>query len=238
MRKMLISLFYIFIFTIRILSKDISGLSQIYSSEDFVFFAEDNNDYSELIDDIEMADKRFQKLFDIKLNGRVEVFIFKNRTTFSKSVFNIDTPYLNISAFSDYKEKKFYVTSFYSDPENLERYKKIPVHELVHLYLPNDILWLREGVACYYSNMLYDVKLDNIPCNIEDFGFYTDSENTIEAYNLSSWLVKYVIEELCDNDFNLFIKYFNDPVDYSIIGVKNEMQLMQQFKEYLKGIFE
>ena len=187
---------------------DLSTEKKIAETDDFIYFSEDDRDYTELIDLVERKNKIFQNIFNKSLPEKIRVYIFSDQLSFSKKVFGSDEPVQNATGLADHVSCRFFITSFYDDCKPKERLMKTPVHELVHIYFPSNYIWIREGTACYYSGMLDKISADEVPEHLYDLRFYTEGpEETEKAYNCSSWMVKFIIEECLNNDLKEFRRY-------------------------------
>lgn len=219
-----------------IYSVDLATEKKIAETEDFMYFAEDERDYTELIELLEYKNEKFKKIFNKILSEKISVYIFSDQLSFSKKVFGSDEPVQNATGLADHVSGRFFITSCYDDCKPKERLMKTPVHELVHIYFPSNYIWIREGIACYYSDMLEKIPAEEIPKHLYDLKFYTDSpEETEKAYNCSSWMIKYIIEECLHNDLKAFRKYEQNFEDYNRIGFVDEADFFRGFTEYLES---
>lgn len=220
-----------------VFSVDLTTQKQIHESENFIFYAEDTDDYTELIELVERKNKDFETIFKKKIQEKIQIYIFKDQKSFSKHVFNSDTPVQNATGFADQVSMKFYITSFYDTCKSKERLLQTPIHELVHLYYPSEYIWIREGMACYYAEMLTEISPEELPNNFSEIHFYSRGvSETAKAYNCSGWIVKYIIEELLDDDIVKFKSFESNPKDYSFLGFNNETAFFNSWKEYMASI--
>lgn len=218
-----------------IFSIDVSTQQKIYETAGFEYYAEDSNDYSELIDLIEKKNKEFQNIFKKKV-GKIQVYIFQDQISFSKHVFNSDVPVQNATGLADHVSMKFYITSFYDTCKPKTRLMQTPIHELVHIYFPSGYIWIREGIACYYAEMLYEVSLNELPFRLAELRFYIDGiEETKKAYNFSGWIIKYIIEEICHNDIYKFTEFAENPDDFTLLGFCDEDDFFDSWQTYMKA---
>jgi len=215
-------------------SVDLSTQHKIFESEDFAYYAEDANNYTELIELVEIQNKYFKLIFKKEISQKIDIYIFKNQISFSQHVFNSETPVQNATGLADHVSMRFYITSFYDTCKPRERLLQTPIHELVHLFFPSSHVWIREGIACYYSNMLTEISLEDIPDNFSEIHFYSQGvSETEKAYNSSGWIIKYIIEELLSNDIDLLREYERNPTNYSLLGYGNEIEFFDSWKIYM-----
>ena len=213
---------------------DLNTQKKFHETEDFVFYSEDSEDYSELVELVVQKNRSFQKIFNIEFNEKISIYIFKNQISFSQHVFNSDKPVMNATGLADHVRKRFFLTSFYDTCKTRERLLQTPVHELVHLYFPCSCIWIREGIACYYADMLFGMERRTLPGGFSEMIFYEKgAEETRKAYNASGWLVKYIIEELCGNDISYFRSFSKNPENYKLLGVHNENELFGLWNDYM-----
>jgi hypothetical protein len=95
-------------------------------------------------------------------------------------------------------------------------------------------VWIREGIAHYYSEMLSLDATGQLPWDLSGLRFYVDgSEATARAYHASAYLVKFIIEELCGSDIDTFRTFASNPDQYSLIGVSNEAELFRLWHHWM-----
>jgi hypothetical protein len=111
--------------------------------------------------------------------------------------------------------------------------RKMPLHELTHVLLPSGMVWVREGIAHYEAGMLAPVDAGALPRTIDALPFYRSDAETSAAYNLSGWLVKFIVEELLHGDAPRFLRFARSPTDWAALGVANERALMDGWRAYL-----
>ena len=228
-------LFFLFLtlFSTGLFPVNLSGLRKIHETGQFLYFAEDNKDYSKLFRMMTASNRRFRRIFRRRIRRKIRIYIFQNQLTFSRAVFHSERPVQNATGFADHRRLRFYITSYHDTCKPVSRLLKTPVHELVHLYFPSRVLWIREGVACYYSGMLYPLQR-GLPRKISDMHFYVRGASaTRRAYNCSSWLVRYIIEQRCHDDLNKFRRYAGDFRNFKIIGFLSEMDLFRAWRKYV-----
>jgi hypothetical protein len=215
-------------------SVDLSTQRKIYETDDFAYYAEDTNDYTELIELIETKNKEFEDIFRKKIS-KIQVYVFHDQISFSKHVFNSDIPVHNATGLADHVSMRFFITSFYDTCKSKERLLQTPIHELVHIYFPSSYIWIREGIACYYAGMLSEVSLDNLPSMLTELRFYIDGiSETKKAYNHSGWIVKYIIEEICDSDISKFTEFARNPDDFTFLGFRDEQDFFKSWHTYMR----
>ena len=182
---------------------DLSTQTLIHESESFRFFAEDTRDYSELFDLMETKYDEFTGIFGHALARKVDIYIFRDQESFSYRVFGSNEPVQNATGLADHVSGRFFITSYYDDCKPRERLLQTPVHELVHLFFPSGFIFIREGVACYYADMLNPIPEEQIPRGFQDIIFYVNGpEETGKAYMASGWMMKFIIEELVAGDID------------------------------------
>jgi len=213
---------------------DTSGMKLIYQNDLFTFYSEDEKDYSLFIRYINNENKRLEKVFNRKLEHNI-FYIYSDHKSVSSKVFNADenSPYCG---FADIINKTIYITSPYDSYKykTFIDYFNTPVHELVHQYYSPSVVWLREGIAHYFSNLYLSKKITRMPKSIMDFKFYAYTpEDTFQAYIMSGWLVKYIFEERCNKDMKKFLTYANHSKNYKIINYSNEKELFSDFNQYM-----
>jgi hypothetical protein len=213
---------------------DLSTQKKIFETENFIFYAEDSNNYTELIELCEQKNKEFEIIFEKIIDQKITIYIFSNQISFSRKVFNSDSPVQNATGLADHVSMRFYITSFYDTCKTKERLLQTPVHELVHLYFPSKYVWIREGIACYYSNMLTKFSSEDLPRNFSEIHFYSHGATETEiAYNSSAWIIKYILEELLDNNLSQFRNFAANPVDYSSLGFNEEIDFFDSWRQYM-----
>lgn len=223
-----------FLLTTNLFAVDVSVQHRIAETKAFIYFSEDTHDYAELVGLVEKKNSEFQKIFGVTLTKKIKIYIYKTQLTFSKCVFNSDVPVLDTTGFADHVNMCFYITSFYDTCKTKERLLQTPVHELVHIYFPHDLIWIREGIACYYAAMLEKIPHRALPAGFADLRFYAfGTEENRTAYNASGWILKFIIEELCKNDLNKFRRFSADAENYGLLGIKSEQELFSKWTKYM-----
>ena len=218
-----------------IFSVDLSSQKLIYENEDFQFYSEDPKDYDQIIKTLSQKYVEFSDLFKKTLPGKIKVYIFSDQLSFSEKVFNSDVPVQNAAGLADYGQRRIFITSFYDTCKPRSVLLKMPVHELVHIFYKGQAIWIREGIAHYLSDMADPLDKENLSSRFDDFIFYAEgTAATKKAYDESAWMIKFILEELCHNDFAMLLEYLADYQNYKILGLQNENGLFEKWKEYIK----
>jgi hypothetical protein len=214
---------------------DVSGLHSIHDGPVFSFYSEDERDYSDLIEFVEARNAELEAVFETSIESPITVYIFESQTSFWRHVFGGPPSGIDASGFADHVSRTFYLTSPYDPCRTRDVHLRTAIHELVHLYFPCATVWIREGIAHYYSDMLVTPTLDDLPGRISDLHFYAQTnEETRTAYNISAWIVKFIIEELCWGNLDTFRGFARNPSDYSLIGLQGEEELFQRWSVFMR----
>lgn len=223
--------------TLSLSALDFSGMEIFHQSPGFIYYAETraDEDYSELIETMELRDIEFRRKFNTRLIRPVEIFVFRSQPSFAEHVFGIVDPEFQVTGLANHVDYQIYITSYHDGCKTKKRLLTTAVHELVHIYLPHSYIYIREGVACYFSDMIYPVTEEDIPRSFTEIRFYTDGpEETTKAYNASSWMMKFIYEECLDRDMSLFRNYLTDPENYPALGFNDEEAFFDDWGEYLR----
>ena len=222
-------------------SADTSGMELVSETDSFRFYARDGNDYSIFTNSLDEKSGEFEELFQKRLAEKVDFYIYPDRKIFFKDVLHCDEPFGTTTAMADHVSNRIYLTSPY-DPEVKDLGKdmrKVAVHELVHLYFPSEYIFIREGTAEYFSGRLVAVQPEELPYGFHNIRFYVDGpDETRKAYNLSGWMMKFIIEECLDGglekELQRFKLYCAKPDDYTVIGFKSESDFFEDFRAFLE----
>jgi hypothetical protein len=217
-------------------SVDLSTQRKIHETNHFAYYSEDERDYVELVELIEAKNAEFARIFGTEIEGKISIYIFATQSSFAKHVFHSDIPVLDTTGFADHRSKAFYITSYYDTCKTKERLMQTPIHELVHIYFPHEYIWIREGIACYFADMLFEIPSADYPERFSDLRFYVDGvDGTRKAYYASAWLIKYVFEELCNCDMRLFRRFARYPDNYWIFGIDDEQEFFLRWRKYMSN---
>ena len=224
----------------RLFSADITGMKLLSETDSFRFYARDESDYSVFNTLLDKKCREFERIFQVKLPEKVDFYIYPDRKIFFSDVLLCDETFGTTTAMADHVNYNIYLSSPYDDEVRKlgKDMKKVAVHELVHLYFPSGYIFIREGMAEYYSDRLEPAAPEDIPDGFFDIRFYVDGpEETRKAYNISGWMMKFIIEECLEggleNELNRFRQYCKNPDDYPVIGFENEQIFFKRFGEYL-----
>ena len=219
-----------------VVAVDLSTQREIARTDSFVFYAEDNASYSDLIDFVETRNAEFEHVFSCHIPETIRVYIFASQLSFSRHVFNSETPVQNTTALADHVSMAMYITSPYDGCKSYDDMLRTPVHELVHIYFPSGYVWIREGIAHYYSGLLTHDRIGELPRDLSEMRFYVDgTRETERAYHASAYLVKYIIEELCDGQISRFRAYAANPTDFTLIGLTDEHELFLLWHTWMRA---
>lgn len=215
------------------LAVDIGGMRLYALTEHFTVYAEDAAYYGGMIASMEDQYRRLVRKYDLAFDGRVAVYVYRDQVSFVQKVFGWTTVEMNVAGFADYARRRLFMTSIYDPCKPAEHMRKMPLHELTHVLLPSGMVWVREGIAHYEAGMITDVPADELPRSLGEIPFYRGDAGTSVAYNLSGWLVKYLVEELLAGDAPRFVRFARSPTDWAAIGVANEEALMDGWRAYM-----
>jgi len=93
----------------------------------------------------------------------------------------------------------------------------------------------RAGGARYEADLLTPVAAADVPRTLGGMPFYRGDADTAAAYNLSGWLVKFIVEGLLDGDAPQFVRFLRSPTDWSTIGVAGERELMDRWRAWMEA---
>ncbi len=241
LKTILFSLLLCLFLTAEIFAADTSGMELFAETGSFRFYARDADDYSDFYQLLDEKSREFELLFQKKLPVKVDFYIYPDRVSFFRDALHCDKPFGTTTALADHVGHRIHLTSPY-DEEVIKigkDMKKVAVHELVHLYFPSRYIFIREGMAEYYSDRLNPMLPEDIPKRLSDMAFYHKGDDeTRKAYNASGWMMKFIIEECLNGglqgDRRRFLKYTNNPEDYTILGYGSEAAFFEAFSGYIK----
>jgi hypothetical protein len=233
MRRVLIAGMTLLLLAWRVSAVDIGGMRLYALTEHFTVYAEDGADYGGMVASLESQYRRLVEKYGLAFDKRVAVYIYKDQASFVKNVFGWTTLEMNVAGFADYAQRRIFMTSIYDPCKPAEHMRKMPLHELTHILLPSGMVWVREGIAHYEAGMLAVVAEDGLPRSLAEIPFYRSDAETSAAYNLSGWLVKFIVEELLAGDAPRFVRFARFPTDLAAIGVANEKALMDGWRAYM-----
>ncbi len=215
---------------------DIGGMRLSALTEHFTVYTEDAAGYGDMVASMEDQYRRLVAKYDLDFGKRVAVYVYRDQLSFVKKVFGWTALEMNVAGFADYAGRRIFMTSIYDPCKSAEHMRKMPLHELTHVLLPSGMVWVREGIAHYEAGMIGPVDAGALPRAIDDLPFYRGDAETSVAYNLSGWLVKYIVEELLAGDAPRFVRFARSPTDLAAIGVANEKALMDGWHGYMAAM--
>ncbi len=219
----------------RVSAVDIGGMHLCALTEHFTVYAEDAADYGGMIASMEDHYRRLVRKYDLAFDKRMAVYVYQDQASFVKKVFGWTTAEMNVAGFADHAQRRLFLTSIHDPCRPAEHMRKMPLHELTHVLLPSGMVWVREGIAMYEADMLAPVDAGALPRTIDALPFYRGDAETSTAYNLSGWLVKFIVEELLAGDAPRFLRFARSPTEWAPMGVANERELMAKWNEYMAG---
>lgn len=225
---------FLFIILTNLAFSNATTFKIIYRDKQLNIYSEDNKDYQELIKYIKNGRNRLDQIYKGKNIGKITYYIYSSRNSFNKQVFKGNEKYLAVNGFADYKNKKICLISIYNKTVDKEKILKTAIHEMVHIFYPSNFVFIREGIANYYSNMLYPIRKKNLPYRFHNIVFYTKGvKKTKIAYNLSGWVIKFIIEECINKDMKKLKQFEQTPENYDILGYKNDKEFFKGFRLYM-----
>lgn len=218
MKKVLILL--IILSSTYVYSVDIDNMKKIYDKE-LIVYAEDQMDYSLFIVHMITALHDLEKTFEKRLEKVPTIYIYSNHISSSKKIFGSDTEVIQ-TAMADPVNLRIYLTSPYDNYKSKVYYYSVPIHEFVHLlYSPSD-LWLREGMAVYFSKQLIkDTQETSIETYHDLYPEKLSNSNFLNYYNNCGWIVKYLFEYKLKKSVSELIEFSYSNNKASILGYGN-----------------
>jgi len=103
--------FMMFFLCDTVFSLDLSTQREIYRTDSFVFYADDDASYADRINFVEQQNIELERVFSRHIRETIRVYIFESQLSFSRHVFNSETPVQNATAMADHVSMALYITS-------------------------------------------------------------------------------------------------------------------------------
>jgi hypothetical protein len=219
----------------RVPAIDTGGLRLYGLTEHFTVYAGDGADYAGMLAALEEQYRRLVAKYDLAFDGRIGVYVYPDQFTFVRKVFGWTTVEMNVAGLADHVSRRLFLTSIFDPCKPPEHMRKMPLHELTHVLLPSGMIWVREGVATYEAGMLTSVEAGSIPRALADMPFYRSDDDSVKAYNLAGWLVKFIVEGLLAGTAPRFVRFARSPTDWAAIGVAGERELMDRWHRWMEA---
>lgn len=234
-KKRLFCLFVFITLSLSLYSVTLDGMVPTQKEGQFSLFQkeDDSNDYSRVLEVLVENYNRLTALLNPDFCEKVDIYIYPDQKSLWIDVFDTAEMTIKVRGFADPKNRRIYLTSPYEDCYRPGEAYTVPVHELVHILYPHSWVFIREGLAEYLSGRTISFSPDDLPEAYHEFGFYQGEVQTRKAYNFSGWLMRYIVEEIGQGDFNLFLEYAANPEDYSILGFADSSELFKQWRVYM-----
>ena len=213
---------------------NIDDMKKYCKIKNLQFYVEDDRNYEKVVEMAAEWNNEYENIFDKHL-GEIDIYIYKDYQSFGEKVWSSSNPdYGQISGAAHPFENKVYLVSYY-ESESIDTIK----HELVHLYVkPNyyrsKTYWIFEGTAEYFSNRITIKYFHYLPEKYEEIYIRTNnSADRKRNYQISGWIVKYIFENLCSGNFDLFSTMLDEFEAGENFGYNSEVEFMSAWKNYM-----
>lgn len=230
MKKLIILLLLL---PVNILAVNIDNHYEIHKTNRITYWAEDNRNYNELIRITEEYNSKLESLFG-SIIDHINIYIYEDYESFNNKVYWSSDKSVIINGIANPDSNEIYLISHYDDCRPKEILLNTISHELVHLYYNHYCIWINEGIAHYFSDMLAIIDTDKLPESTDDLKFWENTEQSRrEAYHFSAWIIKYIYEEICQTEVSLLVQKLEEYKSGIFFDYENETTFFADWQEYM-----
>ncbi len=198
------------------------GLSQewFHSNDHFDFYRQDDRDYGEYVSAFSGAYDCYTDLLDLGKNHKIKIIIFSNQRNFIERVFGFYESKVTSVGMALEREETILITSYHdgNTGRDLDEYRRVARHELVHVLLPHPKAWLSEGLALFCAGQVRE--LEALPASPEEMGEYLNCNIfNREAYGYYSWFTRFLIQKA---GFRQYVKFYKSDCNWGMVGYSGQ----------------